>query len=189
MSEIINKFSSSIHSVPETMIQNHGNYNSISFFKIEHSGETFRLPHYNFDIDMYFRVYLEYLKILMETSLELSIFHINDREHNMNLLQLKQSNNIKIEDFIEEHFNSKCYSFYIYLENNIQYDIERSLITNSTFLEECNICYQTTQLKHYYSCDLKDKKNIHHGICGSCYISWHKANSENSCPLCRSSKK
>lgn len=191
MSDTINQFYSKIHSVPETMIQNHGNYNSISLFKIEHNGETFRLPHYNFDIDIYFQIYMDYLKMLMGTSLDFSIFHVNDREHTTDLIQLQNKNiknNTNMEDFINSHFQSSCYSFYICLENTRQYDIERSLITSTTFYEECNICYQKTTLKHYYNCELKDK-NTHHGICGSCYIGWQNANSENTCPLCRSSKK
>ena len=191
MSETINQFHSAIHSVPETMIQNHGNYNSISLFKIEHNGETFRLPHYNFDIDIYFQIYMDYLKMLMGTSLDFSIFHINDREHTTNLIQLQDKNiknNTNVEDFINSQFQSRCYSFYICLENTRQYDIERSLITNSIFEGECKICYQTTSLKHYYTCNLKNKIN-HHGICGSCYISWQLANPDNTCPLCRSPKK
>lgn len=191
MTENINLFHSEIYSVPETMIQNYGNYNAITLFKIEHSGETFRLPHYNFDVDIYFQLYMNYLKMLMETSLDFSIFHINDHEHTTNLVQLKDAsikNNTKIEEFINDHFHSTSYTFYICLENTCQYDIERSLIINTTFREECNICYQKTTLKHYYNCDLKDK-NSHHGICGSCYIAWQKANSKNTCPLCRSSKK
>ena len=157
MSENINRIHSAIHSVPESMIQNHGNYNKISLFKIEHSGETFRLPHYNFEIENYFRLYMEYLKMLMETSLDFSIFHINDRDHATNLIQLKCAdikNNTNVEDFINDNFHSNCYSFYICLENARQYDIERSLITNTTFSEECNICYQLTSLKHYYNCEI-----------------------------------
>ncbi len=176
-----------IESLPETIIQIHGNYSAVSLFKVEHSGEIFRLPHYNINTDTYFRLYMDYLKTMMETSLELSIFHINDREHAVNLVQFKNTNNTKIEDFINNKFHSKCYLFYICVENTRQYDIERSLITNSTFHEECNICYQTNDLKHYYNCVLKDKNN-HHGICGTCYIAWQKANSKNSCPLCRALK-
>lgn len=134
---------------------------------------------------------MDYLKMLMGTSLNFSIFHVNDREHTTNLIQLQNENtknNTNMEDFINSHFQSRCYSFYICLENPRQYDIERSLITSTTFHEECNICYQKTTLKHYYNCELKDK-NTHHGICGSCYIGWQNATSENTCPLCRSSKK
>ena len=188
MSENINHLRGLIHSIPEVMIQNHGKYNATSTFKIEHSGETFCLPHYNLELEVYFSLYIEYLKSLIETTLDFSIFHMNDREHTMNLIKLNDTNNATIDDFINEQFHSKCYSFHIRFENTRQYDIERSLITTTTFRGECNVCYQTNELKHYYNCDIKDKRN-HHGICGTCYIAWQRANPGNTCPLCRACKK
>jgi hypothetical protein len=113
---------------------------------------------------------------------------MDDCERNMNLVKLENISNEKMEDFIYEHFHSHHYAFYICIENAKQYDIQRSLITNSTFQEECNICYEIADLKHYYNCDLRDKNN-HHGICGSCYISWKQANEENTCPTCRADKR
>lgn len=180
-----------IRSVPETMIQSHGHYKDTSLFKIKHSGETFRLPHYNLGATEYFNLYAHYLKMLLDTSMNISIYHMNDSGQSINLVGLEREefvHGITIENFIYNNFRSNNYAFYIEIDDTTQYDIERSLITNSTFQGECNICYQTNSLKHYYNCDLKDKKN-HHGICGSCCISWHSANPENSCPLCRSPKK
>lgn len=180
-----------IRSIPETMIQSHGHYKDISSFKIKHSGETFRLPHYNLEADDYFSLYADYLKTLMGTSLNISIYHMNDCAQNINLVCLEKQKNVdymSIDKFIYNNFRSNNYAFYIEIEDTTQYDIERSLITNSIFEGECKICYQTTSLKHYYTCNLKNKIN-HHGICGSCYISWQLANPDNTCPLCRSPKK
>lgn len=192
MSNTASQINTFIRSIPETMIHSHGHYKDTSSFKIKHSGETFNLPHYNFGVNDYFTLYANYLKMLMGTSLNISIYHMNDYGQNINLISLAQNENadddITIEKFIFNHFHSNSYAFYIEIENPTQYDIEHSLITNSTFQGNCNICYQTTSLKHYYSCDLKDKNN-HHGICGSCYISWQSSNPNNTCPLCRSSKK
>lgn len=178
---------SAIHSIPETMLQSHGNYEEIASFKMIHSGETFQLPHYNFDVSVYCDLYMSYLKMLTNTSLEMKIFHMDDIGRNLNLADLDNIQG-QINEFIHDQFSSHSYAFYIYVDNTNYYDIERSLITNSTFKEECNICYQTTSLKHYYTCDLREKTN-HHGICGSCYISWQLANPENSCPTCRAPKR
>ena len=65
-----------IHSIPESLIHSYGNYDTVSLFKVNHNGETFRLPHYNFKIQQYFSLYSDYLKMLMGTSLNISIFHI-----------------------------------------------------------------------------------------------------------------
>lgn len=179
-----------LFSVPETMVQSYGHYKHTSTFKIKHSGETFSLPHYNFDVKNYFHLYISYLKMLMGTTSDISIYHMNDYKESLNLLQLETMNiddNTTINKFIYKQFNSNIYAYYIEIKDTTQYDIGRSLITNTTFQGECNICYQTTSLKHYYSCDLKDKNN-HHGICGSCYISWQSSNPNNNCPLCRSHK-
>ena len=180
-----------VRSIPETLIQSHGHYKDTSTFKIKHSGETFRLPHYNYGVNYYFTLYADYLKKLIGTSSNISVYHMNDSEQNTDLIRLEQEENVDdmtIEKFIYNNFHSNNYAFYIEIEDTTQYDIERSLITNSIFQGECNICYQTTSLKHYYNCDLKDKNN-HHGICGSCYISWQSSNPDNTCPLCRSHKK
>ena len=176
-----------IHSVPETMIQSHGNYDKIASFKLVHNGETFQLPHYNFDASIYCDLYKNYIQMLTSTCLEMKMFHVSDTDKKINLANLEHVQG-NINEFIFEQFDSRDHVFYISIENTKQYDIERSLITNSTFQEECNICYQTNSLKHYYNCDLRDKTN-HHGICGSCYIAWHHANPENTCPTCRAPKK
>ena len=71
---------------------------------------------------------------------------MNDSEQNTDLIRLEQEENvddITIEKFIYNNFHSNNYAFYIEIEDTTQYDIERSLITNSTFQGECNICYQT----------------------------------------------
>ena len=193
MCEITTSVESVIRSVPETMIRSYGHFDTVSMFKLNHNGETFRLPHYNFKIHDYFLLYTEYLKMLMGTSLNISIFHVDDPKHTINLVQLKNSDtidNTTIEEFIREKFNSNSYVFYIFIEDKDtkQYDIEHSLITNSTFEGECTVCYKKTSLKHYYKCNLKNTTN-HHGICADCCMSWHSANPDNKCPLCRSDKK
>ena len=175
-----------IYSIPESMIRLYGNYTTTATFKIFHNGETFQLPHYNLDVSEYCELYINYLKNLINTNLKMKIFHIDDIEKKLNLSNSDILQG-KINEFIFDRFNSRIYVFYIIIENTKYYDIERSLITNSTFEEECNICYQETSLKHYYNCDLGDKTN-HHGICGNCYMSWQSANPENNCPICRAHK-
>ena len=182
-----------IYSAPEKMIKKYGDYNTTVTFKLIHNGEKFTFPHYNFDIHTYIMIYIDYLKIIMNIDTDIELFHVNDKQLTNNLIDLnKDSTNSdeKIEDFIHKHFNSDSIAFYIRIENTNQYDVEQSLITNSTFKGECTICYENNELKHYYKCDIRDTNNNHHGICGSCYIEWYRANSQNNCcPTCRSIKK
>lgn len=187
MAEKMVDIQSSLHSVPETMIQNHGDYSTHALFKIFHNGETFRLPHYNFDVSSYCTLYVNYLRMLMSTNLLFEIYHMYDVDCNTNLVHKLGETNETIGDFIYKSFKSSDFAFYVRIENTKQYDIERSLITNSTFEEECIICHQTTTLKHYYGCELKGKQ-VHHGMCGECDRSWYRANPNNTCPMCRAHK-
>jgi len=177
-----------VNTIPESIIQQYGTYTVTSTFKVMHNGDTFRLPHYNFNVSLFCNLYTKYLKMLMDTRSEFEIYHINDRQRIINLANESHTINETIGEYLYKNFDSNNIAFYVVILNTKQYNIERSFITNDSFEGECNICYQTTNLKHYYNCDLKDKNN-HHGICGSCYISWTKANSNSNCPICRSTKR
>ena len=179
---------SSIMTIPERMIQEYGSYTKTSIFKVLHNGDTFCLPHYNFDSSLYFSLYVDYLKNIMDTTCNFAICHIQDKEGIINLLNESYIANEKIDNYLSRNFNTRETTFYIIVQNTKEYNIERSLIRNDSFEGECNICYQKTDLKHYYNCELKDKNN-HHGICGNCYISWYTANSNNTCPICRKDRR
>ena len=176
-----------LHSVPESMIQKYGDFSKTACFKLIHNGETFRLPHYNLDVVTYYQVYIYYLKILLNADVKIEMFYIYDKKYDTELIKQKQISNILIEDFILKKYSSKDYAYYIRVDDVNKCDIGRSLITNSTFQGECNICYQISTLKHYYACDIKDKR-VHHGICGPCYMSWYSVNPTNTCPTCRACK-
>tara|TARA_Y100000389_G_scaffold166487_1_gene171266 strand:- start:103 stop:660 length:558 start_codon:yes stop_codon:yes gene_type:complete len=177
-----------IQTIPESLIQQYGSYTITSTFKVIHNGDTFCLPYYNFDVSLFCNLYTKYLKMLMDTTSKFEIYHINDRERRINLANESYITNETIGEYLYRNFHSNNIAFYILIQNTKQYNIERSLITNNSFEGECNICYQTTSLKHYYKCKLKDKNN-HHGICGSCCSSWHKAKLNTNCPICRSTKR
>jgi hypothetical protein len=174
-----------IMKIPEKIIENHGSYTKISTFKVIHNGDTFLLPHYNFNVSIFCNLYTKYLKMLMDTSSEFKIFHIKDNDRTIDLANKSNIIDETIENYLYKNFNSNENAFYIIILNTKKYNIERSLITNNSFEGECTLCYQITNLKHYYNCILKDKNN-HHGICRDCYTLWYKSNFDNNCPICRS---
>lgn len=178
----------SLSSVPELMMKTYGKFSQSATFKLIHSGETFILPHYNFDVVTYCRVYIDYLNMLINANVEIEIFHVDDTRHSINVLHLERTSGNSIEEVIFDNYNSNCYTYYIKVDNTNVCDISRSLSTNTSFQGECTICYQNTSLKHYYNCKIIDKFT-HHGICGDCYTSWQSANPNNNCPLCRERKK
>lgn len=46
--------------------------------------------------------------------------------------------------------------------------------------DECPVCYNSTQMGDYYTCD--------HGICNECYDGW-SGQGKTTCPVCRSSQR
>ena len=173
-----------LKTTPELMIQEYGGFSKTASFKLTHSGETFILPFYNFDLYTFSRVYSEYLRGMINADVEIEMFYVNDKHYTIDLLKQPNINNISIQQFIYSNFNSYSCAFYIRVNDTNKCDIALSLITNSSFRGECTICYQTTDLKHYYECNIKDKSS-HHGICGACSMSWYKSSSTNNCPTCR----
>jgi len=178
-----------IHSVPEVMIQNYGKNAMTATFKLIHSGETYTLPHYDFDAKFYCEIYIVYLKMLIDREVNIELFYVDDRVNAINVSDAEHIENKTIGEFIYSKYHSRPdrYAFYIKVDDTKQNVVQSSLITNNTFDGECTICYQTTKLNHYYRCDIK-AKNIHHGICESCNTSWQDANSNHTCPTCRADK-
>tara|TARA_B110001450_G_scaffold214308_1_gene207049 strand:+ start:479 stop:1042 length:564 start_codon:yes stop_codon:yes gene_type:complete len=174
-----------LKTIPESMIQEYGGFSKTALFKLTHSGETFRLPFYNFEVVTFSIVYGDYLKRVIDADIEIELFYVDDKNFTTDLLKQPNINNFSIQDFIFDKFNSSYnYAFYIRVNDTNKYDISQSLITNNSFQGECTICYQTTFLKHYYKCYIKDK-STHHGMCGPCSTSWYKSSSTNNCPTCR----
>ena len=178
-----------IHSVPEVMIQNHGNFVMTASFKMIHSGETYTLPHYDLDAKLYCELYIDYLKMLIDREVNIELFYVDDTVNSINVSDEEHIENKTIGEFIYRKYNSipNSYAFYIKVDDTKQNGVQSSLITNNTFNGECTICYQTTKLNHYYRCNITTK-NIHHGICKSCNSSWQHANSNHTCPTCRAPK-
>lgn len=174
--------------IPNSMSSKYGDYSHIAHFKVIHSGSTFELPHYNFDVETYCKVYTDYLKLLINADTNIQLFYLTDKNYDTDISNQASNKEMLIEEFILKKYNSQQYVYYVKVDDENKCDIGQSLITKSPFCGKCNICYQTTSLKHYYECNIIDKTS-HHGICGDCYMSWHSANSSDTCPMCRACKK